>query len=108
MTGRRGRRRKQLLDEMMLEVERGSTRSHSVENSLWKKLCTCRRTDYGMTEVIADTCKRKEMLFIYVELKVVMKFKRRRTCRYTRNTFKKVTSYVSAKQMVHFAFSSSF
>jgi hypothetical protein len=42
MTGRRGRRRKQLLDDLkenkILEIERGSTRSHSVENSLWKRL----------------------------------------------------------------------
>jgi hypothetical protein len=45
MTGRRGRRRKQLLDDLkgkekILEIERGSTRSHTVENSLWKRLQT--------------------------------------------------------------------
>jgi hypothetical protein len=40
MTGRRGRRRKQLL-----EIERGSTRSHPVENSLSKRLRTCRKAD---------------------------------------------------------------
>jgi hypothetical protein len=55
MTGRRGRRRKQLLvllqgKEKILEIERGSTRSHSMENSLWKRLQTCRKTDYGMNE----------------------------------------------------------
>jgi hypothetical protein len=38
MTERRGRRHKQLLDDlkggkMMLEIERGSTRQHSVEHS---------------------------------------------------------------------------
>jgi hypothetical protein len=48
--GRRGKRRKQLLDELQdndkkLKVERGSTRSHSVENSLWKRLWTCRRRE---------------------------------------------------------------
>jgi hypothetical protein len=50
MTGRRGRRRKQLLEgkENILEIERGSTRSHPVENSLWKRLRTCRKTDYRM------------------------------------------------------------
>jgi len=40
-TGRRGRRRKQLLDDlkgkaMVLETERGRTRSYSVVNLLWK------------------------------------------------------------------------
>ena len=42
--GRRGRRRKQLVDgvkERILEIERGSTRRHSVENWFWKKLWGC-------------------------------------------------------------------
>jgi hypothetical protein len=30
------------------EIEKGSTRSHPVENSLWKRLRTCRKTDYRM------------------------------------------------------------
>ena len=30
----------------MLEMEIGSTRSQSVENSLWKRLWTCHKTDY--------------------------------------------------------------
>jgi hypothetical protein len=38
VNGRRGRRRKQQLDDLkekkILEIERGSTRSHSMENSL--------------------------------------------------------------------------
>jgi len=29
-------------------IERGSTTSHSVENSLWKNLWTCGQTDYLM------------------------------------------------------------
>ena len=33
-------------NEKILEIERGSTRSRSVENSLWKSLWTCRKTDY--------------------------------------------------------------
>jgi hypothetical protein len=33
-----------------LETKRGSTRSHPVENSLWKRLRTCRKTDYTMNE----------------------------------------------------------
>jgi hypothetical protein len=51
-TGRRKRRLGQLLlgKEKILEVGRGSTRSHPVENSLWKRLRTCRKTDYRMNE----------------------------------------------------------
>ena len=32
----------------MLEVKRGGTRPHSVENSLWKRLWTCHKTIYLM------------------------------------------------------------
>jgi hypothetical protein len=35
-------------NEKTPDVGRGSTRSHSVENSLWKSLWTCRQTDYVM------------------------------------------------------------
>jgi hypothetical protein len=48
VTGRRGKRHKQLLYD--LKKKRGSTRSHSVENSLWKRIWTCRKTDYRMNE----------------------------------------------------------
>jgi hypothetical protein len=44
VTGRRGRRRRKKLLGYPKE-ERGSTRSHSMENSLCKELRTCRRTD---------------------------------------------------------------
>jgi hypothetical protein len=30
----------------ILKIERRSTRSQSVENSLWKRLWTCHKTDY--------------------------------------------------------------
>jgi hypothetical protein len=36
----------------MLEFERENTRSHSLENSLWKGLWTCRKTDYAMNEML--------------------------------------------------------
>ena len=36
--------------ENILEIETGNTRSHSVENSLWKRLWTCRKADYRMNE----------------------------------------------------------
>ena len=53
VTGRRGRKCKQLLDglkgsEKVMEIERGSTRSHCVENSFWKFLRTFPKTTYGM------------------------------------------------------------
>ena len=32
------------------ESERGSTRSHREENSLWKRQWACHRTDYGMND----------------------------------------------------------
>ena len=55
MAVRRGRRHKQLLDDVkekmkMLEIERGSTRSHPVENSIWNSPRICRKTDYRMNE----------------------------------------------------------
>jgi hypothetical protein len=34
------------------EFERESTRSHTVENSLWKRLWTYRKTDYVMSGVL--------------------------------------------------------
>jgi predicted DNA-binding ribbon-helix-helix protein len=41
----RGRRKcEQLLDDLK-ETEKGSTRSHSMENSFWKKLRTCHKMD---------------------------------------------------------------
>jgi len=49
MTGRRGRRRKQLLVDLrkkILETERRSNRSHNVENLFWKRLWTCLERDY--------------------------------------------------------------
>jgi hypothetical protein len=36
--------------EAMLKFERGNTRSHSVENSLFNRLQTCRKTDYEMNK----------------------------------------------------------
>jgi len=35
----------------ILENEGSSTRSHSVENSLWKRFWTCRNRDYEMNEL---------------------------------------------------------
>jgi hypothetical protein len=50
LTGRPGRRYKQLLEDRKekrgyRKLKEGSTRSHSLENSLWKRLRTCRKTD---------------------------------------------------------------
>jgi len=43
VTGRRGRRRRKLLDD--LKERGGYSRSHYVESWLWKRLWTCRKTD---------------------------------------------------------------
>jgi hypothetical protein len=55
VTGRQLRRRKQLLHDQketkrILEIEKGSTRSHCVGNSLLKRLWTCRKTDYRIND----------------------------------------------------------
>jgi hypothetical protein len=39
---------------MILETESGSIRPHSVGNSVWKRLRTCRKTDYCMNEFHQD------------------------------------------------------
>ena len=39
-----------LKKERTLEIERGSTKSHFVENSPWKRLWTCLMTDNRMNE----------------------------------------------------------
>jgi len=36
---------------MKLEIERGSSKSYSVENSLWKGVWTCLKTGCGMNEL---------------------------------------------------------
>ena len=36
----------------ILEIEIGSTRSHSVENSLWKGLCISHKTDDATSECL--------------------------------------------------------
>jgi hypothetical protein len=45
-TGRQGRRRKKQLDDI-----KEKRRSHSVQNSLWKRLWACRKTDYAVNEL---------------------------------------------------------
>jgi len=68
VTGKPGTRRKQPLNDLkekkrLLETERGSTRSHSVENWLWKGIWTCRKTNYVMMMRI-----RGNVWIIYVKL----------------------------------------
>ena len=48
---RRGRRRKKLLDDLkdkerIFSFEGGSSGSHYVEESFWRRLWTCRQTEY--------------------------------------------------------------
>jgi hypothetical protein len=54
---RGGRRCKELLADlkekkMILETERGSTRSQCVENSLWARLCICRKAEKRMNDML--------------------------------------------------------
>ena len=52
VTERRGRRRRKLLDDLKERIgyahlkKEAVDRSHRVESSLWKRLWTCRKTDY--------------------------------------------------------------
>ena len=55
--GRQGRRRKQLLDDVSKTRD---IRSHAVENSLWRKLWTCRKTDCGMMMMMMMSACRNE------------------------------------------------
>jgi hypothetical protein len=55
-TGRRGRRRKQLLHDFkktkkVLELEIGCIRLHFLENLLWKRLWTCGGDDAGRISI---------------------------------------------------------
>jgi hypothetical protein len=60
-TEKRGRK---LKEGNILEIEGGSTRSHSLEDWLWKRLRTCRKRDYVMmmmTMMIMTTKKLRKM-----------------------------------------------
>jgi hypothetical protein len=51
VTGRQGGRRRKLLDDLkekerILAFEEESSGSHCIESLLWKRLLTCRKTDY--------------------------------------------------------------
>jgi hypothetical protein len=54
VTGRQGKGRRKLSDDLKerkgYSFERGSSGLHYVESSLWKRLWTCRKTDYKMYE----------------------------------------------------------
>jgi len=45
-----------LKKDKLLEIQRESTSSHCVENSLWKRLWTWRKTDYAMKALQAFSC----------------------------------------------------
>jgi hypothetical protein len=53
VAGRRERRNKMVSKTWgTLGNVTGRTRSHSGDESLWKKLCTCRKTEKNLNEVI--------------------------------------------------------
>jgi hypothetical protein len=66
--------------EQLLEIERGSTRSNSLENSLWKRLWTSHKTDYVMIMKDAETdyiteicCLFQQVLFLFYQNTVTSK-----------------------------------
>jgi len=48
-----------------VEIERGSTLSHSVENSLRKRLRTRRKADYGMSFPVGRSWIEKGQIFFF-------------------------------------------
>jgi Cys-tRNA synthase (O-phospho-L-seryl-tRNA:Cys-tRNA synthase) len=69
VSGRRGRRCNLLLDELkerrILEIERGSTTWHCMQNSLWKRLWTCHKTDYGINDTSRRNIEKEQMMRTY-------------------------------------------
>jgi hypothetical protein len=55
----------------MLEIQRGSTRLHSVGSSLWKRLRTSRKTEYGMHEQ-SNCTRRAGLTFRYILYRSVL------------------------------------
>jgi hypothetical protein len=47
---------------MILSFEGGSSRSHYVEESFWRRLWTCRQTEYGMNEWMESCAIRRQSL----------------------------------------------
>jgi len=55
----------------MLEIERGNTRSRSVENTHWKRLWTCRTTEYIVNHTSQKYCfsiTKNKSLILFVEV----------------------------------------
>jgi hypothetical protein len=50
VTGIQGRRRKQLMDDRKEKGGYCKLKEETAENSLWKRLWTCHKTDCGMNE----------------------------------------------------------
>ena len=67
MTGRGGRRHKQLLGDLngkerILEIEIGRTRTHRVQNWPWKRLWVCRKTDYWIHSLHIQSSSRNRQI----------------------------------------------
>jgi hypothetical protein len=75
-TGRWGLIRKQLLDDVNetrgYYYETGSARSHSVENSLWRRLGTSRKTDYVVVVVVVVVVVAAAVVAVLVVVVVVV------------------------------------
>jgi len=47
-----------------MEIERGSTRSHFVKNSLWKKLWTCHKIEYRLNSCHNITFQNRKLFIV--------------------------------------------
>jgi len=67
---RRGRRRKQLLNTLKKTKEYWKLKAEmldcAVDNSFWKGLWTCLKTDYGMNEYCAANCSQLIITSLHV------------------------------------------
>ena len=57
---------------MIVEIERESTRCHSVENSVWKVLWICCKTDCAMNGLVLDIQLVDYQMFVYICMAVVL------------------------------------
>jgi hypothetical protein len=67
VTGRGGRRHKQLLGDLKwkertLEIEIGRTRLYCVQNWPWKRLWACRKTDYWINSLHIQSSSRNRQI----------------------------------------------
>jgi len=55
----------------MLEIEFGSTKSHSLDSSLWKSVWIWRKTEYAMMTMVMMMMMMMMMMMTYLFLHVI-------------------------------------